>query len=325
MVRLRRWTSADAAWTRHPAGSGFSYRDEHGERIVDAEVRDRLASLAIPAAWRDVRIAPRENAHLLAVGVDALGRTQYIYHPDWTAKRQLVTFDRALELSRVLPTARRSATSALRTASDGRDASLAASFKLLDTAFLRVGSERSAKQFGHRGLTTLLNRHISLQEELVLLEFKGKSGVPWSALIEDVELVSFLGERKGSGAPGRRILSWKDGRVWRRLSAREVNDDIRARTKGEFTAKDFRTLHGTVFAAGRLAELGVGDTARERKSLVAQAVRDTAELLGNTPAVARSSYIDPRVIDAYDEGRVVDARRGSGETELCKLLLDSSS
>nr|WP_282856656.1 hypothetical protein [Pseudoclavibacter helvolus] len=217
MVRLRRWTSADAAWTRHPAGSGFSYRDEHGERIVDAEVRDRLASLAIPAAWRDVRIAPRENAHVLAVGVDALGRTQYIYHPDWTAKRQLVTFDRALELSRVLPTARRSATSALRTASDGRDASLAASFKLLDTAFLRVGSERSAKQFGHRGLTTLLNRHISLQEELVLLEFKGKSGVPWSALIEDVELVSFLGERKGSGAPGRRILSWKDGRVWRRL------------------------------------------------------------------------------------------------------------
>ena len=262
---------------------------------------------------------------MLAVGVDALGRTQYIYHPDWTAKRQLVTFDRALELSRVLPTARRSATSALRTASDGRDASLAASFKLLDTAFLRVGSERSAKQFGHRGLTTLLNRHISLQEELVLLEFKGKSGVPWSALIEDVELVSFLGERKGSGAPGRRILSWKDGRVWRRLSAREVNDDIRARTKGEFTAKDFRTLHGTVVAAGRLAELGVGDTARERKSLVAQAVRDTAELLGNTPAVARSSYIDPRVIDAYDEGRVVDARRGSGETELCKLLLDSSS
>nr|WP_282856654.1 hypothetical protein [Pseudoclavibacter helvolus] len=104
-----------------------------------------------------------------------------------------------------------------------------------------------------------------------------------------------------------------------------MNDDIRARTKGEFTAKDFRTLHGTVFAAGRLAELGVGDTARERKSLVVQAVRDTAELLGNTPAVARLSYIDPRVIDAYDEGRVVDARRGSGETELRKLLLDSSS
>ncbi|MBF4460157.1 MULTISPECIES: DNA topoisomerase IB [unclassified Pseudoclavibacter] len=325
MVRLRRWTPAAGAWTRHVAGSGFSYRDERGERIVDARLRERLASLAIPPAWQDVRIAPHENAHVLALGVDALGRTQYIYHPDWTAKRQIVTFDRALELSRVLPAARRSATSALRTASSGRDASLAASFKLLDTAFLRVGSERSAKQFGHRGLTTLLNRHILLQEEQVLLEFKGKSGVPWSALIEDGELVSFLGERKGTGSPGRRILAWKDGRAWRRLAAREVNDDIRMRTKGEFTAKDFRTLHGTVFAAGRLAELGVGGTVRERKSLVAQAVRDTAELLGNTPAVARSSYIDPRVIEAYDEGRVVVAGRGSGEAALRELLLGSSS
>ncbi|WP_371029579.1 DNA topoisomerase IB [Pseudoclavibacter sp. JSM 162008] len=325
MVRLRRWTPTQSAWTRQAAGSGFSYRDERGERIVDPVVRARLASLAIPPAWRDVRIAPHDNAHVLAVGVDALGRTQYIYHPDWTAKRQIVTFDRALELSRVLPSARRAATRALRTVHDGREASLAASFKLLDTAFLRVGSERSAKQFGHRGLTTLLNRHISLQDEQVLLEFKGKSGVPWSALIEDLELVTFLGERRESGSPGRRILSWKDGRAWRRLSAREVNDDIRARTRGEFTAKDFRTLHGTVFAASRLAELGVGGTVRERTSLVAQAVRDTAELLGNTPAVARSSYIDPRVIEAYDEGRVVEVGRGSGEAALRKLLLGSSS
>ena len=322
MPRLRRSDSSGAGLRRVRSGTGFSYKDASGRAISDPELRERIETLAIPPAWTDVWIAPYSNGHIQATGVDAAGRRQYIYHPTWREQKDRIKYDRALSLAESLPTARRQVTIDLRSEGPTRERALAAGFRMLDTGSLRVGSERYAEANGSIGLTTLLCSHATVSGSTVQLRFPAKSGQAWDSDITDADLAAVVRALKRRGANAR-LLAYKDGATWHPLSASDINDYVRERTGGEFTAKDFRTLHGTIAAAVSLAKHGPERAQTKRQKAIAQAVRDAAAVLGNTPAIARGSYIDPRVLDHYSHGRTIDPNRlGSAESELRVLLFD---
>jgi DNA topoisomerase-1 len=296
------------------------YRDATGAAVDDPELRARIERLAIPPAWTEVWIAPYPNGHIQATGVDAAGRRQYLYHPVWRAQKDRLKFDRMLALAEALPAARRQVTLDLRRKGLGRDRVLAGAFRLLDAGALRVGSERYADDNGSYGLSTLLGAHAAVQGSVVRLRFPAKSGHAWSSELDDEDLAALVSALKRRG-PRARLLAWSGDRGPHPVTASEINVDLRERTGGEFSAKDFRTLAGTVAAALSLARTGPMRTDRQRRRAIAEAVRDASSALENTPAVARSSYIDPRVFDRYRHGETIDASRpDSAETQLRALL-----
>ena len=322
MPRLRRSDSSGRGIRRLRSGRGFTYRDTAGQLVKDADLRARIENLAIPPAWTQVWIAPDANGHIQATGADAAGRIQYIYHPTWREQKDRLKFNRALALAKTLPTARRRVTLDLRDDGPTKTRALAAAFRLLDTGALRVGSERYAQEHGSLGLSTLLGSHVSIFGDTISLDFPGKSGQDWDSVLMDAELASVLRSLKRRG-PNVRLLAYKDGRTWHPVGADDINAYVRAQTKGEFTAKDFRTLHGSVTAAIALARFGPQKTPSARKRVVAQVMREVAEVLGNTPAVARTSYVDPRVVDRFDRGCTIDASKArSAETQLRELLYE---
>jgi DNA topoisomerase-1 len=320
MPRLRRSDTSGPGFRRVRAGRGFRYLTDEGDPVDDA-TRERATALAIPPAWTDVWIAPYPNGHVQATGVDDAGRRQYLYHPAWREQKDGIKFERALELAATLPAARRGVTVDLRRDDLSRERVLAGAFRMLDTGSLRVGSERYAQEHGSFGLSTLLCAHATVTaDDVVELRFPAKSGQEWESDIRDADLAMLVRRLKRRGATSK-LLAWKDDRGWHALSAEEINADVRRRTGGEFSAKDFRTLHGTAVAAVSLARTGPRDTAAARKRAVADAVGAAADELANTPAVARGSYVDPRLIDAYEGGVTIDPERaGAVESELRRLL-----
>jgi DNA topoisomerase-1 len=304
------------------AGRGFSYRDSTGRVVSDPELRARFEHLAIPPAWTDVWISPYGNGHIQATGVDAVGRRQYIYHPTWREQKDRLKFDRALSLAESLPSARRRVTMDLRSGEPTRERALAAAFRMLDTGSLRVGSERYAEANGSHGLATLLCSHATVSGTTVALDFPAKSGQEWQSEIRDADLAAVVRALKRRG-PNARLLAWKQGANWHPIVSQDINAYVREQTGGEFSAKDFRTLHGTVAAAVSLAKHGPESKKSARDRALAKAMRDAAEVLGNTPAIARKSYVDPRVVDHYVAGTTIDpARVGSAESELRALLFE---
>ncbi len=322
MVRLRRTRAGEPGIRRIRAGRGFRYQDAEGHAIDDA-LRERIEQLVIPPAWTDVWISTYPNGHIQATGTDTAGRRQYLYHPTWREQRDKLKFDRALALAESLPAARRRVTRDLRLDGLPRERVLAAAFRMLDTGHLRVGSERYALEHGSHGLSTLLGGHVSVEaREIVRLSFPGKSGQEWESEVRDPDLAAVVAVLKRRG-PRARLLAWHDDGGPRVVSADDINADIRERTGGDFTAKDFRTLHGTAAAAVALARTGPKRSVSAQDRAIAAAVRTTAELLGNTPAVARASYIDPRLFDFYREGVTIDPERvASVESELRALLFE---
>lgn len=322
MPRLRRSDSSGAGLHRVRAGTGFSYKDQAGHPIADAELRARIENLAIPPAWTDVWIAPHPNGHIQATGVDAAGRRQYIYHPTWREQKDRIKFDRALSLAESLPTARRRVTMDLRGAEPSRERALAAAFRMLDTGSLRVGSDQYAEANGSHGLATLLCSHATVSGDTVKLDFPAKSGQEWQSDITDADLATVVRGLKRRG-PNGRLLAWKNGGEWHPVHAQDINEYVRERTGGDFSAKDFRTLHGTVAAAVSLAKHGPEPKKTARERALAQAMRDAADVLGNTPTIAKKSYVDPRVVDHYAAGTTIDPTRlDSAESELRSLLFD---
>lgn len=321
MVRLRRTRPGEPGIRRVRHGRGFRYIDADGAAVSDAAVRERIDALVIPPAWRDVWISPRENGHIQATGTDDAGRTQYLYHPAWREQRDRQKFDRALALAESLPAARRGVTIDLRREGLPRERVLAAAFRMLDAAHLRVGSERYALEHGSVGLCTLLGAHASVHGgRTVRLDFPGKSGHAWASEVVDEDLAAVVHSLKRRG-PRARLLAWRDDDGAHPLRPADINADIRARTGGDFSAKDFRTLHGTAVAALALARTGPQRSASAQDRAIAAAIRASAEVLGNTPAVARSSYVDPRLLDLYRAGTTIDpARAASVESQLCRLL-----
>ncbi len=320
MTRLRRSNPNGRGYARVLSGRGFAYLDPSGASVTNPDVRERLDRLVIPPAWTDVWISPYENGHILATGHDAAGRRQYIYHPAWRERMDRFKFDRALALAEKLPTARRAVTIDLRRDELDRARVLATAFRMLDQGSLRVGSERYALEHGSRGLSTLRAADARVKADSVELEFPGKSGKEWSSTIRDPELAHVIRQLKRRGATAK-LLAWREDGRWHPVHAEEINQYIELRTGGAFTAKDFRTLHGTVAAARSLAASGPQPTVRARKSAIVRAVLAASEVLGNTPAIARKSYVDPRLIDAYEGGETVNpSDNGAVETQLRALL-----
>jgi DNA topoisomerase-1 len=317
-MRLRRSDPTSPGLTRQRAGRGFRYLDESRERLTDEFVIARIRQLAIPPAWQDVWICPFPNGHIQATGSDASGRRQYLYHEAWRRNQDRVKFDRALDLAAALPSARRAVTRSLNAPPPvTRDRALACAFRILDTAALRIGSEQYEAEYGSHGLATLRTSQVTVKGDTVRFRFPGKSGKLWESEVSDEALASVVRAMK-VGRSGT-LLAWQDENGWRVLSPAEINDDIRRRTRGDFTAKDFRTLHGTIVAAQSLQRTGVAENKTARARAVAAAMREVAAELGNTSAVARKSYVDPRVIDHYAAGEVI-APTGAAETALLALL-----
>jgi DNA topoisomerase-1 len=321
MPRLRRSDSASPGIRRVKSGRGVRYVDAAGDKVTDPELLERIAHLVIPPAWTDVWIAPYSNGHIQATGVDAAGRRQYLYHPLWREQKDRLKFDRMLAFSESLTAARASVTRDLRGEHFTRERVLAGAFRILDSGALRVGSERYVDENGSFGLSTLLCAHASVhEEERIRLRFPAKSGHAWESELHDRDLAMLVAGLKRRGGRAR-LLAWHHEGRWHPVSAEEINADLRERTGGEFSAKDFRTLAGTVTAALSLAESGPATTERERQHAIVEAVRATARELENTPAVARASYIDPRVFDHYAHGETIDARKpASAEAQLRAML-----
>jgi DNA topoisomerase-1 len=323
-VRLRRSNANGRGYRRVPAGRGFSYRDLDGSTLPQGPIRERLESIGIPPAWTDVWIAPFENGHIQATGLDAMGRRQYIYHPAWRERKDRVKFDRALQLAESLPTARRLVTLDLRSDGLGRERVLAAAFRMLDSGSLRVGSERYTNENGSRGLATLLCAHVHVRKECLQLSFPAKSGKNWESEIHDADLAALVRMLKRRGGNAR-LLAFKDGRTWRPVTSSDINAYVKERTGLDFTAKDFRTLRGTVAAAISLARSGPQKTVAARKGAISVAMMEAAAVLGNTPSIARKSYVDPRLLDHFAAGETIDPKRlDSAEAELRALLYRES-
>ncbi|WP_445153593.1 DNA topoisomerase IB [Arthrobacter sp. Hor0625] len=319
-MRLRRSNASGRGYRRVPAGTGFSYRDLDGSTLPAGPVRDRLESIGIPPAWTDVWIAPYENGHIQATGLDAVGRRQYIYHPSWRERKDRLKFDRSLQLGETLPAARRLVTRDLRSEGLTRERVLAAAFRMLDSGSLRVGSERYTNENGSHGLATLLCAHVKVRKDELRLSFPAKSGKNWESRIDDADLADVVRSLKRRGANAR-LLAYKNGRRWHPVTSAEINEYVKERTGGDFTAKDFRTLRGTVAAAVSLAKTGPQAKVSARKRAVSRAMVDAAAVLGNTPSIARKSYVDPRLLDHYEAGETIDPKRlDSAESEIRALL-----
>ncbi|GAA4192984.1 DNA topoisomerase IB [Microbacterium oryzae] len=308
MPRLRRTSPQDRGWTRRRSGSGFTYLDENGERLPD-EAIERIKALVIPPAWKDVWITPYPNGHLQAVGTDDAGRRQYLYHPQWRARRDALKFDRVLDFGAALGLARPAILGEL--ALDGMpvNRACAAAVRMLDIGCFRIGDDVYADKNGSFGLTTLERAHVRRTGDALVFRFRGKSGVNHRIEIADPGVVAAIEtmRRRRDGEPA--LLAYRDATGWRRLTATLVNDYVRASTGANATAKDFRTWHATVLAATKLAErsleLDERASATKKRKAVTATMRDVATFLGNTPTMARTSYVDPRVVSAFDEGRTI--------------------
>ena len=332
MPRLRKVSPQSTGWRRRRAGKGFVYLDENGAKLGAADV-ERIRSLAIPPAWEDVWICPLPQGHLQAVGTDVAGRRQYLYHPDWRLKRDQAKFERITEVARHLPVARRQVTRDLDADGMPRARAAATAVRLLDLGYFRIGGDTYAEDNGSFGLTTLERHHVRARSGRLVFDFVGKSGIEHTIEIDDAQAIAALEVMRKRRTDSARLLAHRDGRRWADLTAGDVNEYLADLLGGDFTAKDFRTWHATVLAASALAESDEpGDTKASRRRAVKAAVTEVSGYLGNTPTIARNSYIDPRVIDRYESGSTItvdlaryrspERRRAAAEKALLALLSD---
>jgi DNA topoisomerase-1 len=300
---IRRSDCAAPGLGRVKRGRGFGYVDESGNAIRDRDVLERVRSLAIPPAWQQVWICDDPFGHLQATGIDAAGRKQYLYHPRWREHRDRKKFRRMERFGKSLPKLRRRIAADLPGDGLGHEQVLACAVRLLDVGLFRIGSEQYADDDGGIGLATLHKEHVSVSDREARFIYPAKGGVQRTQTIRDpgsLEVIRAL-RRRRSGGP--QLLAYRQGRRWSELRSEEINDYIKQWLGEDFSAKDFRTWNATVLAAVSLASEGrETDSKTARKRAIDRSVKAVAELLGNTPTVARRSYIDPRVFDRYQSG-----------------------
>jgi DNA topoisomerase IB len=330
-MKLRRVSATSPGWRRRRAGRGFAYSDASGAALDRTQI-DRVRALAIPPAWRDVWICPVENGHLQATGLDAAGRRQYLYHRDWRVRRDLAKYERVARAAALLPRARRQVERDLARPGMPLERAVAVAFRLLDLGFFRVGNDVYADANGSFGLTTLERRHVRKLGDGMAFRFVGKSGIEHAITITDPPAIAALEVMRRRRASGDRLLAYQGPAGWQDVTSTTVNDYLAATFGGGFTAKDFRTWHAGVIAAESLALSDEpGDTVASRRRAVVAAVASVSEYLGNTPAIAKSSYIDPRIIERYESGQTIESaarrhhrsaavRRADLEAALLELL-----
>jgi DNA topoisomerase-1 len=308
MPRLRRVDCSGPGIRRRRRGKGFEYLDADGGRVTDAEVLLRIRALGIPPAWQDVWICSHPFGHLQATGTDAAGRKQYLYHEEWRRRRDMEKFEDMVEFARALPGLRERVAADLAAGQEPtRDRVLACAVRLLDRGFFRIGTEEYSVTNETYGLATMRKEHVQVAPGgAMVFDYPAKHGKRRIQAVVDpqvVDLVARLRRRRGGG---QELLAYLERRRWHDVRSGDINAYLKEATGGDFSAKDFRTWSATVLAALALAVSGeVAGTQTGRKRAIARAVQETSHYLGNTPAVCRASYIDPRVFDAYRAGLII--------------------
>jgi DNA topoisomerase I len=336
-ARLRRVDCSGPGIHRRRHGRGFRYVDADGEPVDDDELMARIHELVIPPAWEDVWICPYPGGHIQATGVDAAGRKQYLYHPRWRERRDMEKFEDMVVFARSLAKLRKRVDEALR----GRgeltyDRVCACAVRLLDRGFFRVGGEDYAVRNETYGLATMKKRHVRLRGEVLLFDYPAKSGKRRVQAVVDPTVAAIVEQLKRRRGGSDELLAFKRKGRWVDVRSDDINAWLKDATGKDVSAKDFRTWGATVLAAVALAvSEDAPSTQTGRKRAITRAIKEVAYYLGNTPAVARASYIDPRVFDRYRDGEVIDYRlvakasdrngdataiQGPVETAVLKLL-----
>ena len=306
MPRLRRVDCSAPGIRRVRRGGGFSYHEEDGTRIDDRETIARAPELAIPPAWKEVWICPDPRGHIQATGIDAAGRKQYLYHPGWRENRDRLKYARMEEFAKTLPRMRAQTDEDLGRRGLVRERVMACSVRLLDLGFFRIGSERYADENETYGLATLRRSHLRLERGAAVFDYRAKGAKRHRQQIADPVVVPTLRALKKRNDSHPELLAYRNGRGWVDVRAEHINEYLKQVMGGEYTAKDFRTWNATVLAAVELATNWADATTKTaRKQAASAATKRVAEYLSNTPAVCRSSYIDPRVFDRYDSGETI--------------------
>jgi DNA topoisomerase IB len=279
------------------------YLDQNGARITDTEVVERIRALVIPPAWETVWICPWSTGHLQAVGTDARGRRQYRYHDRWRTRRDAEKFDHMVAFARALPDLRRQCCELLGGDEPSRERVLACAIRLLDLGFFRIGGEEYVEQNGSYGLATLCKEHVTLEDGIaVTFDYPAKSGQRRVQTIVDEDVFTVVQSLKRRRTGGEELFAFRAGGQWVDVRSDDINDFVKELSGGEFTAKDFRTWAGTVLAAVALAVAEGARSKTARQRAISRAYQEVAHYLGNTPAVCRKSYVDPRVVDRYRAG-----------------------
>ena len=308
--------------TRHTKGERFVFKLANGQPVKDASDLERIQQLAIPPAYTDVWICPSAKGHLQATGRDARGRKQYLYHPAWRAARDETKFDRMLAFGAALPRIRARVTRDLAASAGApvdRNTVMAAVVRLLDTTMVRVGNDEYARTNQSYGLTTLRKRHVAVTGDSLRLRFKGKSGVAHDVALKDKRIARVV--KRCQSLPGQELFQYldADGQA-HSVNSSDVNDYLREASGGEFTAKDFRTWHGSAAALALFKALGDDEKTAITKTLANRLIAEVAQLLGNTVAVCRKSYIHPQVLKLLTDStadhsvQATAARRKTGLT-----------
>ena len=306
-MRLRRSALRGPGIRRIRRGRGFSYQHPDGTPVTDPATLQRIKDLVIPPAWKKVWVCPHPNGHIQAVGTDAAGRRQYLYHQKWQEERNEEKFDRVLEMSAALPDMRRRIAADLHRRGFDRDRVLGLALHLLDLGYFRAGSEQYAEENNSYGIATLLCEHVALQKQAVEFDYPAKSGVRRTLLIDDPEVVRSVRSLLRGRGHADRLLVCRNRSGWIDLHAEDLNARFKELVGDEYTVKDLRTWHGTVLGAAAFVDADPPVNKTVIKRVESAVMKEVAEELGNTPAVARSSYVDPRVVEGYESGLTIAA------------------
>ena len=328
-MRLRRSVLSKPGIARKRRGKGFAYYQPDGKPLSDPETLQRIKDLVIPPAWKNVWISPQPNGHIQAVGVDAAGRRQYLYHTAWQQERAEEKFDRVLELSTRLPAWRAQIAKDLTREGLTRKRVSALALRLLDRGYFRAGGEQYAEENESYGLSTLLCSHVTVRRDAVEFDFPAKSGVRRTVEIEDPEVVRAVRALMRRPDRSERLLVCRTSSGWLDMRADDLNARFKELVGDEYTVKDLRTWHGTVLAAAAFADADPAVSRRVAKRVESAVMKEVAEELGNTPAVARGSYVDPRVVTGYEQGLTIAAATRRAERvrkpDVAQEILDKAT
>jgi DNA topoisomerase I len=303
--RLRRSDCSGPGISRRRRGGGFSYLDPEGGRVADEDTLERIRGLAIPPAWKDVWVCSDPYGHIQATGLDEAGRKQYLYHERWHLRAAQRKFESMREFAAELPQLRRAVKKDLARGGMPRERALACAVRLLDLGFFRIGGEEYAETNESYGVATVLREHVSIEGSEVVFDFPAKSGQRRVQSIRDPEVRAAIEAMRRRRSGPDDLLVFREDSAWRDIRSEDVNAYLQEKAGEEFSAKDFRTWHGTVLAAVELAREDAPSSKGGAERAIRAAVKRVAEQLGNTPAVCRSSYIDPRVLDRFRDGKMI--------------------
>ncbi|AKS35444.1 DNA topoisomerase IB [Mycolicibacterium goodii] len=306
-MRLRRSVVDGPGIRRIRRGRGFSYQKSNGQKVTDRAALQRIEDLVIPPAWKAVWICPYPSGHIQAVGTDVAGRRQYLYHPQWQQERSEEKFDRVLEMSAALQNWRAALAGDLRRRGLRRDRVLALGLRLLDLGYFRAGGEKYAEENNSFGIATLQCEHVSVGTDGVEFDYPAKSGVRRTLRVEDPDVVRAVRALQRQRGTGERFLAFKDTSDWVEVRAEDLNLRFKEMVGADYTVKDLRTWHGTVLAAEAFVDADPPVDPKVIKRVESAVMREVSDGLGNTPAVARSAYVDPRVVQAYRNGVTIES------------------